>query len=110
CPDGSVRWVDVGTQLRLIESPLDIAEAVRTRVLKSDADNEEAQGRAWVFTSATLGDDPRLRWFTEPCGLDEAEVLRVQSPFDYARQAALYVPRVFPKPNDPAHSQQVALL
>jgi len=110
CPAGSVRWVDVGSQLRLVESPLDIAEAVRTRVLKSDASNPEEDGRAWVFTSATLGDDPRLRWFTEPCGLDDAEVLRVQSPFDYARQAALYVPRAFPKPNDPTHGHRVARL
>jgi ATP-dependent DNA helicase DinG len=110
CPAESVRWVDVGTQLRLVESPLDIAEAVRTRVLKADATDPQEQGRAWVFTSATLGDDPKLRWFTEPCGLDDAEVLRVQSPFDYAHQAALYVPRAFPKPNDPAHSAQVAQL
>ena len=34
CAPESVRWVDVGNQLRLVESPLDIAEAVRTRVLK----------------------------------------------------------------------------
>ncbi|WP_307689961.1 ATP-dependent DNA helicase [Variovorax ginsengisoli] len=110
CALASVRWVDVGTQLRLVESPLDIAEAVRTRVLKRDAQDAESNGRAWIFTSATLGDDPRLRWFTEPCGLDDAEVLRVHSPFDYASQAALYVPRTFPKPNDPAHSGAVATL
>jgi len=113
CPPEAVRWVDVGTQLRLIESPLDIAEAVRTRVLKLDAAEEgesAAAGRAWVFTSATLGDDPRLRWFTEPCGLSDAQVLRVASPFDYAGQAALYVPRAFPKPNDPSHSAEVARL
>jgi ATP-dependent DNA helicase DinG len=42
--------------------------------------------------------------------LGDAEVLRVQSPFDYASQAALYVPRVFPKPNDPSHSAKVAQL
>ncbi len=110
CAPESVRWVDVGQQLRLIESPLDIAEAVRTRVLKADKEDPDAVGRAWVFTSATLGDDPRLRWFTEPCGLEEAEVLRVASPFDYASQAALYVPRQFPKPNDPGHSAAVAKL
>lgn len=110
CAPESVRWVDVGTQLRLVESPLDIAEAVRTRVLKqAQADPAEA-GRAWVFTSATLGDEATLKWFTEPCGLAGAEVLRVQSPFDYAQQAALYVPRTFPKPSDPAHSAQVARL
>ncbi len=137
CEVDSVRWVDVGSQLRLIESPLDIADAMRKRVLKiadaSDADEggdaddgdeldaygerparetpvHEDSGRAWVFTSATLGDEPTLRWFTEPCGLHDAEVLRVQSPFDYASQAALYVPRAFPKPNDPSHSQRVAEL
>jgi ATP-dependent DNA helicase DinG len=66
--------------------------------------------RSWIFTSATLGDDARLSWFTEPCGLGEAEVLRVASPFDYSTQAALYVPRQLPKPNDPAHTGAVAAL
>jgi ATP-dependent DNA helicase DinG len=140
CEVDSVRWVDVGSQLRLIESPLDIAEAMRKRVLKIVDEEVEAEGddddgldaygerqagetpgqgsgagqanggRAWVFTSATLGDEPTLRWFTEPCGLQDAQVLRVHSPFDYASQAALYVPRAFPKPNDPSHSQRVAQL
>lgn len=131
CATDSVRWLDVGTQLRLVESPLDIAEAMRGRVLKIEqpdagsasgaTDTTEGigaintadvaeRGRAWVFTSATLGDDPKLRWFTEPCGLESAEVLRVQSPFDYARQAALYVPRTFPKPADPTHGAEVARL
>ena len=103
-----VRWLDVGAQLRLIESPLDIAQAVQDKMLKLDA---EGVGRkSWIFTSATLGDDPRLRWFTEPCGLGGAEILRVQSPFDYPRQAAVYVPRDLPKPGDPEHSAQVAAL
>ena len=110
CAGGSVRWVDVGNQLRLVESPLDIAQAVKSRMLKEDSEDLEAQGRSWIFTSATLGDEPQLRWFTEPCGLEAANVLRVSSPFDYPRQAALYVPRNFPKPNDPAHSAQVARL
>jgi ATP-dependent DNA helicase DinG len=71
---------------------------------------EDTRPRAWVFTSATLGDDPRLRWFTEPCGLESATVLRVSSPFDYPAQASLYVPRDIVRPNDPAHSSQVAAL
>jgi ATP-dependent DNA helicase DinG len=57
-----------------------------------------------------LGDDPHLRWFTEPCGLESATILRVSSPFDYPAQAAVYVPRDIVRPNDPTHSQQVALL
>jgi ATP-dependent DNA helicase DinG len=71
---------------------------------------EDMRPRAWVFTSATLGDDPRLRWFTEPCGLESATVLRVSSPFDYPAQASLYVPRDIVRPNDPAHSAQVAAI
>ncbi|MEO7391360.1 MAG: ATP-dependent DNA helicase [Ramlibacter sp.] len=108
CAPGSVRWIDVGTQLRLVESPLDIAKAVQEKLLRAGA--EEASARAWIFTSATLGDDARLTWFTEPCGLGEAEVLRVGSPFDYATQASVYVPRHLPRPADPAHSTQVAVL
>ena len=66
--------------------------------------------RAWIFTSATLGDEPSLRWFTEPCGLSSAEVMQVNSPFDYAQQAALYVPPHLPRPGDPGHASQVAAL
>lgn len=115
CADGAVRWVDVGQQLRLIESPLDIAQAVREKLLKrpdpvSNQEAADASSRAWIFTSATLGDDERLSWFTEPCGLDEAQVLRVGSPFDYPSQAALFVPDDIARPNEPAHSADVAAL
>ena len=103
----SVRWLDLGQQLRMTESPLDIAHAVQTRLL---GDSEGALAKSWVFTSATLGDDAQLSWFTERCGLDGASCLRVESPFDYAVQAALYVPRHLPKPSDPSHSAQVAAL
>jgi ATP-dependent DNA helicase DinG len=108
CEAGAVRWVDVGAQLRLIESPLDIADAVQEKLLR--AGQEEASTRTWIFTSATLGDDARLTWFTEPCGLGQAQVLRVGSPFDYATQAAVYVPRHLPRPGAPEHSVQVAAL
>ncbi len=108
CEPGAVRWVDVGAQLRLIESPLDIAQAVQDKMLRSG--QEEPSSRAWIFTSATLGDDARLSWFTEPCGLAQAEVLKVGSPFDYGTQAAVYVPRELPRPNDPGHSGAVAAL
>ncbi len=83
-------------------SPFDAAFPMRSA--------DDTRLRSWVFTSATLGDDPHLRWFTEPCGLESATVLRVSSPFDYPAQAALYVPRDIVRPNDPAHSAQVASL
>ncbi len=104
CAPDCVRWVDVGTQLRLTQSPLTIAEAVKTRLLGTSADST----KSWIFTSATLGDDEALSWFTQPCGLEGARLLKVGSPFDYAQQAALYVPQDFPKPSDPAHPARVS--
>jgi ATP-dependent DNA helicase DinG len=110
CEPGAVRWVDVGNQLRLVESPLDIAHTVRRKLLRLESAEGETSRRAWVFTSATLGDDAKLTWFTEPCGLQDAEVLRVGSPFDYPTQAAVYLPRQLPKPNDATHSAAVAAI
>jgi len=115
CDPQLVRWAEVGAGLRLVESPLDIADAVRTRLLAApqDGQQEEAaqeRARAWIFVSATLGDDERLSWFTQPCGLHDAQVLRIGSPFDYARQAALYVPPHIVRPGDAQHSAQVAQL
>ena len=101
--DGRVRWIDVSAhQVRLVESPLDIREALREQM--------GAASKAWVFTSATLGDDARLSWFTESAGLDDARILRLGSPFDYANHARLYVPADFPKPNQAEHPQAVAIL
>jgi ATP-dependent DNA helicase DinG len=108
-PLDSVRWLEVAPQLRLIESPLDIAESVQNKMLKSEEPNLASQ-KSWIFTSATLGNDAHLKWFTEPCGLTNAEIVRVESPFDYSCQAAIYIPTTLVKPNDPGHSAQVANL
>jgi ATP-dependent DNA helicase DinG len=100
---GQVRWIDVSPQqARLVESPLDIRDALREQM--------HSAPKAWVFTSATLGDDERLTWFTEPAGLGDARVLRLGSPFDYAANARLHIPRAFPKPNEPSHPHAVAAL
>ncbi len=131
-PGAVVRWLDAGGgQVRLIEAPLDIAQALRGRLLglpeargeAADVESEptffdavEAEEpvvpipsrKALVFTSATLGAGKDLNWFTESCGLEGAQELRVESPFDYAQQAALYVPTSLPQPSDPAHSVAVA--
>ena len=100
---GNVRWIDVSPhQARLVESPLDIRVALREQLA--------AAPKAWIFTSATLGDDDRLSWFTESAGLDDARTLRLGSPFDYPSNARLYIPRGFPKPNEPEHAASVAVL
>ncbi|WP_374673519.1 ATP-dependent DNA helicase [Ideonella sp.] len=98
--DDHVRWVDLTpSQARLVDSPLDIrAMLTQQRALAP---------RAWVFTSATLGDDETLSWFSESTGLEDARHLRVGSPFDYPAHARVYVPPRFPPPGDDAHYAQV---
>jgi ATP-dependent DNA helicase DinG len=102
-PAGQVRWIDLSThQARLSESPLDIRDTMREQV--------EGASRAWIFTSATLGDDDGLSWFTQQSGLDDAHTLRVGSPFNYPEHARVYVPQAFPRPSDPGHGEAVARL
>ena len=111
-PDDAVRWLEVSRKhLRLLESPLSIARLMREHMGMAQDDAQAQRQTAWVFTSATLGEDDDLRWFTESCGLRDAQVLKVESPFDYEHQAVLYVPEDFPEPSDQAaHSTAVAQL
>jgi ATP-dependent DNA helicase DinG len=98
-----VRWVDLTPQqARLVESPLDIRDMLTQQ--------RQASPKAWVFTSATLGDDPALTWFTSTTGLEDAECLRVGSPFDYAAHARVWVPARLPLPNAAGHPASVGAL
>jgi ATP-dependent DNA helicase DinG len=91
-----VRWIDVGPRdARLVESPLDIRELL--------LEQRASAPRTWIFTSATLGDDERLSWFSEAAALEDAVKLRVDSPFDYRGNARVWVPTALPKPNDARH-------
>lgn len=105
---GWVRWMETGNQIRMVQSPLDVGEAMRTRVLGATVSSDSH--KSWIFTSATLGHDAALTLFVESCGLDGAQVLQVPSPFDYALQAGLYIPTHLPKPSDARHSAAVAEL
>lgn len=100
------RWLEVGPQIRMVQAPLDIAGAMQAAMGNTQAPG--ASGRAWVFTSATLGHDAELDFFVQSCGLSGSRVLKVESPFDYAKQSALYVPADMPKPSDITHSAAVA--
>ena len=109
-PDDAVRWLELGRQVRMLQSPLDVSQAMQSRVLPAEGGENAGNGKSWVFTSATLGHDEDLSWMVESCGLNGARVLKVPSPFDYAEQAAIYVPTDFPKAGDASHSQAVAAL
>jgi len=105
---GQVRWMETGQLVKLVQSPLDIAETMRSRIIPNGTERDDS--KSWIFTSATLGHDATMARFLETCGLEGAEVLQVRSPFDYAAQATMYIPAHMPKPADSAHGASVAAL
>lgn len=93
-----VRWYELSTRgFRLTSTPLSVADSLAQFRVQSRA--------AWIHTSATLavGDDFDL--FRRRTGLADAQTLALDSPFDYSRQALLYLPRGLPEPNHPAWMQ-----
>lgn len=76
----------------LTASPIDVADLVRRHILTA--------GPIPVLTSATLTAAGTFEYTRRRLGLDDSEELIVASPFDYARQAMLYVPRDLPPATD----------
>ncbi len=98
-PD-TVRWVEVFSQtVQLHRTPLSIAP-IFTR-------QRTGQPRAWVFTSATLSVKGNFTHYAAQLGLDKDRSLTLPSPFDYAKQGLLYVPRDMPPPNSPQFTEAV---
>jgi len=89
--DNCVYWFE--TRLRsftLYLTPLDISTAFRQRM--------QRQRSAWIFTSATLAVGEDFSHFSQRLGLETPCTLRLESPFDYARNALLYHPKNLPDP------------
>ncbi|WP_347254652.1 ATP-dependent DNA helicase [Leminorella grimontii] len=63
---------------------------------------------SWIFTSATLSVNESLEHFNQRLGLTKSETLLLASPFDYANQALLCVPRFLPSPNQFNGAKQLA--
>lgn len=76
-------------------TPLDFSGALKQRI-------GEQRG-VWIFTSATLAVGEDFSHFLRRVGIDEALTCVLPSPFDYRRNARLYVPEGLPAPNEPEH-------
>jgi ATP-dependent DNA helicase DinG len=91
-----VFWMEVTTQhVRFNAAPLSITEAF----------SRERQGlQAWVFVSATLSVRGEFGHFIDRLGLHNPITHSESSPFDYASQACLCVPKVLPEVNHPDYA------
>jgi ATP-dependent DNA helicase DinG len=96
-----IRWAEVfGQSVQLRLTPLSSSELFRRQM--SD------HPRAWIFTSATLAVGQDFSHFTRELGVEEAATRRWESPFRFAEQALLYLPkRLPPDPNDPGFTDAV---
>jgi ATP-dependent DNA helicase DinG len=103
--EGHVHWVERGGLDNRIVSfhtaPVDVAPRLRQIFFASH--------KACVFTSATLGigDDPKLRYFRNRVGAEEARAALIESPFDFKKQMKLYLLKKMPQPSEPGYLDQL---
>lgn len=96
----TVRWVEVFSHtVQLHRTPLSIAPIFSRQ--------RAGHPRAWVFTSATLSVKGNFAHYAAQLGLDKDRSLSLPSPFDYANQGLLYVPRDLPAPQSPQFTEAV---
>jgi ATP-dependent DNA helicase DinG len=101
-PDGShVHWASQkGRTVWLRAAPIEVGQSL-AKWLYGSTDTV-------VFTSATLATAGGFTYVKERLGLEEKTAsVRVDSPFDYARQCGLYLPRHIPEPLEPGFTDAV---
>ncbi|MEQ8290088.1 MAG: ATP-dependent DNA helicase [Gammaproteobacteria bacterium] len=93
--DSLIRWVEVrGLHFYLNQTPVNIAETFQQRLNTYNASS--------IFTSASLAVNNDFTHFKNQLGLADCDTRVWDSPFDYAKQTALYIPTDLPEPNDRA--------
>lgn len=93
----AVAWVERGdgdARYEINAAPFQVADFLRASLF--------ARTRSVVLTSATISTNGSFEFLKSSLGVDEAQQLVAPSPFDYAKQARLYVapPKLNPKAVD----------
>ncbi|HMM75808.1 MAG TPA: ATP-dependent DNA helicase [Gammaproteobacteria bacterium] len=91
-----VSWFESsGRGFVLHATPLSVAERYQAQIAQYPA--------AWIYCSGTLAIDGQLTHFRRELGIEEASEAVWASPFDYARQSLLYLPKLDCDPGDPRY-------
>lgn len=86
-----VYWVQRdGKRLRLAATPIDIASILKTQVFDTVS--------TAILTSATLSTNGNFDYIKERLGLNDVKTLLLHSPFDFKKQALLYIPEDLREP------------
>ncbi|MEJ2346078.1 MAG: ATP-dependent DNA helicase [Gammaproteobacteria bacterium] len=98
--DDYIQWVDIHRKsFALHLTPLEVAPAFQARM--------QERRCAWVFTSATLAVGDSFAHFAQRLGIEDAQTRLLDSPFDYGRNALLYLPERMPDPTHPGFTDAV---
>ena len=89
-----------GRTVILRATPIDVSGLLREQLFD--------QVRSVVLTSATLAVDGGFAYLRERLGVQPTRELTLASPFDFSRQAVLYVPRGVPEPQSPGFVRAAA--
>jgi ATP-dependent DNA helicase DinG len=95
-----LRWAETHRRSASFHgAPLDAGRALAEKLAGREC--------GWVFTSATLAVGDDFGAFMDRLGLEEAETLKLESPFDFAARTRLYVPEGLPQPSAPDYTRRV---
>jgi ATP-dependent DNA helicase DinG len=98
--ESGLRWVETSARgFTLSFTPFEVAARLGELMRN--------QGGAWIFTSATLAVGDDFSHFLGRIGAPEARTVRIDSPFEFERQAMIYLPTAMPDPAAPDFTQRV---
>jgi ATP-dependent DNA helicase DinG len=107
--EGQVYWVEVRQsripRVALASAPIEVGEALKQQLYD--------RVPAVILTSATLsaaGDESGFKLCQERLGLDDSKTKQLGSPFDYKKQAELYLFRNMPDPSSMAAKYEEEVL
>ena len=93
-----IRWAEVGARrFRFHGTPLQISQRFEEMMTRNRA--------AWIFTSATLAVGDDFSAFCNPLGLQNAHTRRWASPYDFEKNALMYLPTDMPDPRQPDYDE-----
>ncbi|MBA3532084.1 MAG: hypothetical protein H0T73_09215, partial [Ardenticatenales bacterium] len=87
------------TQVILYRAPMTVAPMLHERLFNSK--------HSVILTSATLSSEGSFTFLRERLGINEANELALGSPYDFTRQALVYVADDLPEPNQPHYASNI---
>ena len=95
-----IQWLETrGKGFLLHQTPLDISATFQARLTEHGCNS--------IYTSATLSVAEDFSHFADQLGLSEITAQSWPGPFDYQKQALLYLPQGMPDPNESEYTEAV---